>query len=82
MTMNMGTQRVATFGARPKTTNRSVKGMKEITVLSPFTNMVSRGKHSRGNWVLASSALLARSELPPLPREEAKKLQHMMPTNE
>ena len=51
-------------GARPKITNRMASGTQEITVLSALTSMVSSGKHSRGNWVLASSALLASRELP------------------
>ena len=72
---------MASVGARPKMMNRMVSGIHEITVFSAPTSMVSSGKHSRGNWVLASSALLVSSELPPVPRAPAKKLQHRMPTN-
>jgi len=63
-------------------TNRMARGIQEITVLSAPTSMVSRGKHSRGNWVLANRALLVSRELPPVPRAAAKKLQHRMPMKE
>ena len=43
-----------------------------MTVLRALTSMVSKGKHSRGNWVLASSALFVRRELPPLPSEDGE----------
>ena len=81
ITMNIGTHTVATLGARPKMTKSKARGIQEITVLSAVTSMVSSGKHSRGNCVLARSALFVRSELPPLPSACAKKLQHKMPTN-
>ena len=80
MTMNRGTHRVASAGARPKITNRRASGIHEIIVFRRLDHMVSRGKHSRGNWVLASSALLDSRDSRPLPRAEEKKLQHRMPT--
>ncbi len=62
MSMRRGTKTPAGRGARPKTMNRMVSGIHEINVLSAFTHMVSRGKHSRGNCVLASRALLLSSD--------------------
>ena len=70
---------MATAGARPKITNRMASGTHESTVFRAIDHMVSKGKHSRGNWVLANRALLLSNELPPVPRELEKKLQQRCP---
>src|SRR5580704_18431020 len=80
MSMYMGTHTVVIAGARPKIAKRMAKGTHDNTVLRALTHMVSSGKHSRGNCVLAMSALLLSSDCPPLPSAEEKKLQHRMPT--
>ena len=78
--MHSGTHTVAGLGSCPYQRNRSASGIQESTMLRPLTIMVSMGKHSRGNWVFESNALLLSSEFPPWPREVAKKVQDRMPT--
>ena len=48
-------------------------------MFTAFTRMVSRGKHSRGNWVLLIRSWLVSSAVPPVPNDWAKKVQHRIP---
>ena len=58
MTMNNGTHTVATFGARPKMTNRMVSGTQEITVFRPCSSMVSEREALPGELGLGQQRLV------------------------
>ena len=53
-------------------TKRMANGIHEIRDDRALVSIVSRGKHSRGNWVLANKALFDSRAVPPLPRHEEK----------
>jgi hypothetical protein len=59
--------------------NNNTSGIHDNTVFKAVTRMVSSGKHSLGNWVFESRALLLSSELPPVFNDWEKNVQQMIP---
>src|ERR1039457_4558493 len=78
ITIRNGTQTVVGVGTNRKTTKSTASGIHDRTQFTAVTRMVSRGKHSRGNWVLLMRALLVSREGPPVPNDWAQKVQHRM----